>query len=79
MTSENSKEKKKCRGKGSAMLAYGIIQLGSSVVCAVALTAIAWGFCSVRKEATVFNECIEELRANGKSSASAVHFCNGGK
>ncbi len=79
MTEENKQNKKSCGTKGKAMLAYGIIQLGSSFVSAVALAAIALNFCAVTKEAKVFNECVEEVQANGKSSASAVRFCNGGR
>ena len=79
MTSESKKEKKKCSRKGNAMFAYGIIQLSSSVVSAIALAAIALSFCSVKKEAKVFNECIEEVKESGSSSSNAVHFCNGGK
>ncbi len=80
MTEENrTDKKKKCGGKSKAMFAYGIIQLGSSVVSAVALTAIALSFCSVKQESTVFNECVEEIQATGKSSSAAVRFCNGGK
>tara|TARA_B100000902_G_scaffold348657_1_gene356722 strand:- start:488 stop:727 length:240 start_codon:yes stop_codon:yes gene_type:complete len=78
MTELNDKEKKKCGGKGKAMFAYGVIQLGSSVVSAVALAAIALSFCSLKKEATVFNECVEEVQNSGKSSSTAVRFCNGG-
>ena len=51
MTEESKTEKKKCGGKGKAMFAYGIIQLGSSVVSAIALAAIAFSFCSLKKEA----------------------------
>ena len=79
MTEENKTDKKKCGGKSKAMLAYGFIQLSSSVISAVALAAIALSFCSVRKESKVFNECVEEIQATGKSSSNAVHFCNGGK
>ena len=79
MTEENKTDKKKCGGKGKAMFAYGIIQLGSSVVSALALTAIALGFCSLKEESKVFNECVEEIQANGKSASDAVRFCNGGK
>ena len=78
MTEENKKDTKKCGGKSKAMFAYGIIQLGSSVVSAVALAAIALSFCSVKQESKVFNECVEEVRATGKSSSDAVRFCNGG-
>ena len=78
MTEKNKKDKKKCGGKGKAMFAYGIIKLGSSVISAVALTAIALSFCSVKQESKVFNECVEEVQATGKSSSDAVRFCNGG-
>ena len=78
MTGENTKDKKKCGGKGKAMFAYGIIQIGSSVISAVALAAIALSFCSVKQESKVFNECVEEVQATGKSSSDAVRFCNGG-
>ena len=79
MTEENKTDKKKCGGKGKAMFAYGIIQLGSSVVSALALTAIALSFCSLKQESKMFNECVEEIQATGKSSSDAVRFCNGGK
>ncbi len=78
MTEENKTDKKKCVGKGKTMFAYGIIQLGSSVVSSVALAAIALSFCSVKQESKVFNECVEEVQATGKSSSDAVRFCNGG-
>ena len=79
MTDENNKDKKKCSGKGNMMFAYGIIQLGSSFVSAIALAAIALSFCSLKKEAKLYNDCVEEVKATGKSSSSAVHFCNGGR
>ena len=79
MTEENKTDKKKCGGKSKAMFAYGIIQLGSSVVSAVALAAIAFSLCSLKQESKVFNECVEEIQVNGNSSSEAVRFCNGGK
>tara|TARA_B100001029_G_C14886369_1_gene352851 strand:- start:78 stop:317 length:240 start_codon:yes stop_codon:yes gene_type:complete len=79
MTEENKKDKKKCSGKSKAMFAYGIIQLGSNVVSAIALAAIALSLCSVKQESKVFNECVEEMQVSGKSSSDAVSFCNGGK
>ena len=79
MTEENKADKKKCSGKGKAMFAYGILQLSSSVISAVALAAIALSLCSVKQESKVFNECVEEVQANGKGSSDAVRFCNGGK
>ena len=79
MTEENKTNKQKCGGKSKVMFAYGIFQLGSSVVSAVALAAIAFAFCSVKEESKVFNECVEQVQATGKSSSDAVRFCNGGK
>ena len=79
MADENNKDKKKCSGKGKVMFAYGIIQIGSSVISAVALAAISLSVYSLNKEANFFNECVEELQVSGKSSSSAVRFCNGGK
>ena len=61
------------------MFAYGIIQLSSSVVSAVALAAIALNFCSLKQESKLFNECVEEIQSTGKNSSDAVRFCNGGK
>ena len=78
MTEESNNDKKKCGKKGKAMLAYGIIQLGTSVVSALSLAAIALGFCSVKQEAKVFTNCVEEVRESGKSASAAVRFCNGG-
>ena len=74
-----TEDKKKCGGKGKAMFAYGLVQLGSNVVSAVALAAIALSLCSVKQNSQVFNECVEEIQANGKSASDAVRFCNGGK
>ena len=79
MTEENKASKKKCGGKSKAMFAYGIIQLGSSVISAIALSAIALSFCSLKEESKIYKECIEEVKSTGKSSANAVRFCNGGK
>ena len=79
MAEEHKTSNQKCRGKGKAMFAYGIVQLGSNVVSAVALAAIALSLCSLKKEAKVFNECVEDVQLSGKSSSSAVRFCNGGQ
>ena len=79
MSEENNKNKKKCKGKSKLMLVYGILQLGSSVVSAIALTAIAISFCSIKEESKVFNNCVEEARETANSVSNAVHFCNGGK
>jgi len=79
MSEPNKKEKKHCSSKGKVMFVYGILQLGSNLISALALTAIAISFCSLKKESKVFNECIEEVQASGKNLSSAVSYCNGGK
>ena len=76
--SEVKKSSNSCNGKGKAMLAYGIIQLGSSFVSALALVAISLGFCSLKKESKFFNACVEEIVSTGSGKADAVRFCNGG-
>ncbi len=78
MTEENKTEKKHCGSKKGAMLVYGIIQLGTGVVSALSLAAIALSFCSVKQSATVFTDCVEEVRESAKSASAAVRFCNGG-
>ena len=77
MTKKQIDTQKDCR-KNKAMFAYGIIQLSSSFISALALATIAFSFCSIKKEARIFNECVEEVQANGKSASNAVRFCNGG-
>ena len=72
------KNSKKCGGKKKIMVAYGFIQLGSSLVSAIALAAIAFGFCYVKKESKVFNSCVAEIVENGNTNAEAVRYCNGG-
>ena len=76
--SEEKKDSKKSGGKKKIMLAYGLIQLGSSFISALALAAIAFGFCSVKKEADIFNNCVTEIVDNGNTNAEAVRYCNGG-
>ena len=75
---EEKKDSKKCSGKKNIMLAYGFVQLGSSIVSALALTAIALGFCSVKKESKLFNKCVAEIIEDGSSNSEAVRYCNGG-
>ena len=75
---EEKKDTTKNSGKKSIMLAYGFIQLGSSLVSAIALAAIAFGFCSVKKEAKLFNKCVTEIIEDGGTNSEAVRYCNGG-
>ena len=76
---EETKESKKCSGKKNFMFAYGFIQLGTSLVSALALAAIAFGFCSIKKESKLFNKCVTEVIEKGSSNSEAVRYCNGGK
>ena len=76
--SEEKKDSKKCVGKKKFMIAYGFIQFSSSLVSAIALAAIAFGFCSVKKESKIFNSCVNEIVENGSTNAEAVRYCNGG-
>tara|TARA_Y100001968_G_C19418130_1_gene750142 strand:- start:1416 stop:1652 length:237 start_codon:yes stop_codon:yes gene_type:complete len=78
MIKDNKNEKKNCTGKRASMLIYGVIQLGSNLIAAVSLAAIALSFCSLNKESKLFNECVEEIREKGESVSLAVNFCNGG-
>ena len=75
---EEKKDSKKCSGKKNIMFAYGFIQLGSSFVSAIALAAIAFGFCSVKKESKLFNKCVAEIIEDGGTNSEAVRYCNGG-
>ena len=75
---EEKKDTIKCGRKKKIMFAYGLIQLGSSFVSAVALAAIAFSFCSVKKESKVFNSCVTEIVENGSTNSEAVRYCNGG-
>ena len=60
------------------MLAYGVIQLGSTIVSAVALVAITLNSFSLKKQSNFFNECVEEMKATGSPIADSVRFCSGG-
>tara|TARA_B100001093_G_scaffold196320_1_gene188696 strand:- start:193 stop:429 length:237 start_codon:yes stop_codon:yes gene_type:complete len=75
---EEKKDTKQCVSKKKIMFAYGFIQLGSSFVSALALAAIAFGFCSIKKESKAFNNCVTEIVENGSTNAEAVRYCNGG-
>ena len=76
--SEDTSSKKDCGSKKKAMLAYGVIQISATVVSAISLAAIALGLCSIKQESKAFNNCVDEVIAEGKTNAAAVRFCNGG-
>ena len=75
---EEKMDSKKCTGKKNIMFAYGFIQLGSSFVSALALAGLAFGFCSIKKESKLFNQCVTEIVEEGRSNYEAVRYCNGG-
>ena len=60
------------------MLAYGIIQLGSTFVSAIALVSIALGLPSIQQQSKAFKDCVEEAKGSGSNVSQAVRFCNGG-
>ena len=68
--------KKDFRGN-KAMLSYGVIQLGSTIVSAVGLLAIVLNFFLLKKELNFFNECVEEMKATDSPTADSVRFCSG--
>ena len=80
MSKEDKKKKGKnaCNSKKGVMLAFGLTTLGTRVISALSLAAIALSFCYIKKEAKSFNECVEEIRESGQTSSEAVRFCNGG-
>ncbi|WP_413678905.1 hypothetical protein [Prochlorococcus sp. MIT 0916] len=79
MTKEDKTDRNMCSRKRKLMFVYGFIQLGSTVVSAIALSVIALSFCTIKKESKIFNDCVDEVQATGKSFSGAVRFCNGGK
>ena len=75
---ESQKEKKSCNSKGKAMFAYGILQLGSSLISAISLALIALSFCTLKSESKNFNNCVEEKIELSFSISDSVNYCNGG-
>ena len=77
MTNQKKDARKDFR-KNKVMIAYGVIQIVSTVVSSFALVAIALGFYSLKNESKFFNECVEEMKATGSPTADSVRFCTGG-
>ena len=75
---ETKNVKKSCSGKGKAMLTYGILQLGSSLISAISLALIAISLCSLKSESKYFNNCVEEKIEQSFTISDAVNYCNGG-
>ena len=75
---KDKKDKKNCASKRGLMLVFGLTTLGSRVISAVSLAAIALGFCHMKNESRLFTQCVEEIRDSGQSASDAVSFCNGG-
>ena len=78
MTETKPNDKNKCGRRKGAMLAFGLVQLGTGIVSALSLAVIAISFCAVKQEANVFTNCVDEVTRSGKSKYAAVHYCNGG-
>ena len=76
MTEE--KKSQKCNSKKNIMFAYGSIQLGTSIISAISLAAIAISFCSIKNKARLFNDCVNEISSEFNSKSEAVRYCNGG-
>ena len=47
---QTSSQSKDCGGKKKAMLAFGVIQISATVVSAISLAAIAFGFVAMKQE-----------------------------
>ena len=60
------------------MFAYNLIQLSSCFVSAITLGAIAFGFCSVKKDSKLFNKCVAEIIEDGGTYFKEVRYCNEG-
>ena len=75
---ESKSKKNICSGKGKAMFAYGILQLGSSLISAISLALIAFSLCSLKSESKNFNNCVEEKIEQSFTISDAVNYCNGG-
>ena len=71
MTEETTNQQS-CGCKKQAMLAFGLVQISSTVVSAVSLAAIAFGLCVVTQESRLFIGCVETVLAEGRSHAEAV-------
>ena len=74
---DSKSEKKSCTGKGKAMVTYGILQLGSSLISAISLALIAFSLCSIKSESKNFNDCVEEKIEQSTNISEAVNYCNG--
>ena len=73
------KNSKRCSGKKKMLwYLFGIAGLGVRGLAAFSLLAIALMLCSVKKEAKLFNDCVEELNDSGKTTSESVRLCNGG-
>ena len=75
---EEKKDLKKCSVRKNVIIVCSFVQLGSSLVSAIALAAISFGFYSVKKESKLFNSCVAEIIENGGTNSEAVRYCNGG-
>ena len=74
------KKSNKCSSNKSRRFfwyAFSAAGLSARGLAALSLLAIALMLCTVKKEAKLFNECVEGVQNNGKSVSEAVSYCNG--
>ena len=74
---DKTKDTKKDIRRSKAMLSYGVIQFGSTIVSAVGLLAIVLNFFLLKKELNFFNEFVEEMKATDSPTADSIRFCSG--
>ena len=79
MSKETSKKGKKCGSRKNVMITYGVLQLGSNLISAIALVTIAFNLYSPNKQSKSFNDCVQEQESIGKTVSDSVRFCSGGK
>ena len=73
------KKSKKCSPTRRILwYAFGSVGLAARSLTAITLLFIAIKIHPLAKEASSFNNCVEEIRSSGKNNSSSVNFCNGG-
>ena len=59
------------------MWVYGLTGLGARILSAIALVGIAFNLSPIQRQSTLFGDCVQEGRQQGKTIAESVGFCNG--
>ena len=76
--SKDKKPKKCSPARKFLWYAFGTAGLLARGLTALALLAIAIKIYPIKQESRLFNSCVQELTASGKSLSASVGFCNGG-